>query len=209
MLIPRNLIEMTQTLISELEVIKWVHYRKLNQNITNYNYSIGTEVHFNEIKPNDGVFIEDLWLQIQKAITVTYEKLRDRTKCFSHYLHDDEGNIYRFSDHWGTVSSCHWTIGDQPLPHGIKRIGVANLKDFKPFIGEITPEKHMRISPLWAKGISSIGPTVDQLDWMKKHPAFKGLPVEDKKLIGENYGLFSRNYKLAIETLEKYGLANN
>ena len=39
------------------------------------------------------------------------------------------GDIYRFSDHWGKVASCEWSLNDEPTEGW--SIGVANIRSFK------------------------------------------------------------------------------
>ena len=39
------------------------------------------------------------------------------------------GDIYRFSDHWGKVASCEWSLNDEPTEGW--SIGVANIQSFK------------------------------------------------------------------------------
>ena len=39
------------------------------------------------------------------------------------------GDIYRFSDHWGKVASCEWSMNDDPTEGW--SIGVANIQSFK------------------------------------------------------------------------------
>lgn len=57
-------------------------------------------------------------------------------KSSSEYLIDKEtGDIYRYSDHWGKVATCHWVLKGS---HGVAEqiIAKANIKDFDRNISE-------------------------------------------------------------------------
>lgn len=76
-------------------------------------------------------------------------------KSNSEYLIDREnGDIYRRADHWGLVASCYWKLdGDAD---GV-RIGMANIKDFKP---EINRDNKVRNDELDADYSAALDATI-------------------------------------------------
>ena len=58
-------------------------------------------------------------------------RLERSPKSESEYLVNDEtGEIYRKSDHWGRVASCHWMLNGRRREGGDWYIGRANVADF-------------------------------------------------------------------------------
>jgi len=199
MKIPRENIESQRNFVSELDGIKYIHYRELHKEIDSTNFQICTKVDFKAIEKNpEHKNIHETWGRLQNDCVVTYFH---KSKSGSRYFIDDQENVYRFSDHWGAVASCEWTregkgqLAMSVFESGDWEIGVANLKDFQIFRRNVDRNADILINPQWINQIIVITPLRDELQELKKQPEFKDLPVEDKKLIGESFGFFNKTLK--------------
>ena len=89
------------------------------------DYFLDTETEFKKIKIDGSA--EEKWSAMKGSAKYEYHK---SPKSSSEYLVNKRtGDIYRFSDHWGRVSSCLWNLkgGEQKG----WSIGCSNIKDFK------------------------------------------------------------------------------
>jgi len=107
-------------------------YRKVYPEITLDDYYVATEADFKTIYPNT------IDIKKTKDIDKFWELLKNKGSFKKSPLSHSEyvliGNdIYRYSDHWGRVSSCMWDLIG--LQSGYWDIGKANIKDFKPSRG--------------------------------------------------------------------------
>lgn len=103
---------------------KTVNYRDVNKSIKYNNYYICTKGDFKNIGLNIRSDMDKFWDKLKRN-----NKYSISPKSNSEYILDDKGNVYRYSDHWGLISGCEWTINGYS---GEKlTIGVIKLKDFK------------------------------------------------------------------------------
>lgn len=102
---------------------------------------------------------------------------------YSEYLIDrEEGDVYRFSDHWGTVASCSWNLGFNIK--GPRQIGKCNIKDFQPIVKfgrNSTPNKEFYAAAIRAynvviRNLNTFLENVEMTDAVRK---------DVKKMIGE------------------------
>ena len=128
------------------EVIKWLGLNRLRELYereskggialvppipTMDNYYFCTTAKFKELevgksfsKKSDW---EDEWQRMVDSEKYEYHK---SPLSSSQYLLDRrKGDIYRYSDHWGEVSSCTWILEGRPPRY--TAIGKCNIKDFK------------------------------------------------------------------------------
>jgi hypothetical protein len=194
--IPRQEIEETKKFIEENKSIKHVHYRDLYKHIDHLNFQICTKVDFKEIK-STYMKIQEMWGRIKHSVLsqIIFEY---KSKSGSEYFITSNGDIYRFSDHWGCVATCEWTLDgngnliESIMESGPWQIGVANLKDFKIFRRKYARKVDILINPIWAEKIKLIVPLVEILKNIKYSPEFKDLPCEDKQLVGTMHGEFRK-----------------
>lgn len=99
-----------------------ISYRDAHKNINEDNYYIGTDADFKSLNKWE----EKDWEEIK---AIKNGKHSVSPKSSSEYV--VVGNlVYRYSDHWGRVASCHWTLDGSSYDSWM--IGVADLtKDFK------------------------------------------------------------------------------
>ncbi len=99
---------------------KYEHYRKRNKKIDKDNYHIATIADFKEVKTDD---LESKWKELK-------EKQRNHflSQSGSQYVTTSEG-VYRYSDHWGSVASCKWTLDGKGIDG--KAIGFCRFSSMK------------------------------------------------------------------------------
>lgn len=185
--------------MNKLNAVKFIHYRDLYKNIDSTNFQICTKVDFKAIEQAENhKDIVETWNGLKHDCVLTYEYT---SKTGSQYFIDNKDNVYRLSNHWGAVASCEWTREGQGqlmmsvFESGDWEIGVANLRDFKIFRRKQDRRVDIILNPKWVEKINTFIPLKDKLWELKNSPEFKNLPVEDKKLIGENYGFFHKELK--------------
>lgn len=118
----------------EIDNVAPLHVRaiELMPNVTINDYFLDTETNFNAI----AYIKEDVDAISHIKLNIMWENMKSSGKYIfkqspksnSEYLIDENnGDIYRYSDHWGRVASCRWTLNDD-----WNRIAIAksNLKDF-------------------------------------------------------------------------------
>jgi hypothetical protein len=194
--IPRLEIEETKKFIQEQESIKYVHYRDLYKHIDHLNFQICTKVDFKEIKPTHEN-VKESWGRLKHSFVgdIIFEY---KSKSGSEYFITSNGNVYRFSDHWGAVSTCEWTLdGTGELYQSLMicgplQMGVANLRDFVIFRRKHPRKVDILINPQWTAKIVEIVPLVVKLESIKFSPEFQDLPGPDKQLVGASHGQFVR-----------------
>jgi hypothetical protein len=181
--------------VVELERIKYVHYRDINPDINVTNFQTCTKVDFTPIIKNpDHENIHETWGRLMHENNPDYHY---KSKSSSEYFEKD-GKIYRFSDHWGAIASCEWTIEGRGqlmmsvFDNGDWEIGVADLEDFKVFVRPVQQRKHKVLNPEWIENIAKIEPLVKILEKIKYCMEFKELKNEDKQLVGSSLGWFTR-----------------
>jgi len=166
MRIPRKHILEQKELINQLNSIKFVHYRDLFSEINRTNFHICTKVDFKAIKKSpEHKDIHETWGRLKNNLPHdNYYKTRKSTSK-SEYIIDENDNVYRFSDHWGAVASCEWTLEGQGqlmmsvFENGDWEIGVAKLNDFKVFRRSVDRRKDFVINPKWLEKIKKFIPT--------------------------------------------------
>ena len=203
--IPREEIKKAIKLISS--VPKFVHYRDIHPEINETNYQTCTKVDFEPIEmPHDNVM--ETWGRLKDKfkdqITSEYES---HAKSGSKYFTTKGGFVYRLSDHWGVVKTCIWTrdgkgnmIASLHL-NGPIEIGRAHLSDFRVHRMKHHWKRDLILNPEWIERVTTIAELTNRLSILKQSPDFKDLPVEDKKLIGYNCGMFTKCL-FSIENLE-------
>ena len=120
-------------IFKEIDKVAPLHVRaiELMPNVTTDDYFLDTETNFNAIdyvkdEDKDGhIKLHMMWENMKSSGKYIFKQ---SPKSNSEYLIDENnGDIYRYSDHWGSVASCRWTLNDD-----WNRIAIAksNLKDF-------------------------------------------------------------------------------
>lgn len=120
-------------IFKEIDKVAPLHVRaiELMPNVTTDDYFLDTETNFNAIdyvkdEDKDGhIKLHMMWENMKSSGKYIFKQ---SPKSNSEYLIDENnGDIYRYSDHWGIVAGCRWTLNDD-----WNRIAVAksNLKDF-------------------------------------------------------------------------------
>jgi len=203
--IPREEILRVRSMVDELRPFQLIHYRELHKEINETNYQICTRVDFQPIEQTHDN-IEETWGRLKhkftNSITSEYESNK---QSGSKYFTTDAGFAYRLSNHWGMVKTCIWTRAGEgnfiasEMISGPTQIGQAHLSEFKIHRMKHHWKKDLIINPEWVKKIVTIKEINDTLLQLKNSPEFKGLPGEDKKLIGSNQGLFMRQLAMIPE----------
>ena len=121
-----------------------------------------------------------------------------KSKSGSEYFTTSNGDVYRFSDHWGAVATCEWTLNgngnliESAMESGPLQIGIANLRNFIIFRRKYPRKADIIINPIWAEKIREIVSLTVLLEKIKFSPEFKDLPGCDKQLVGATHGRFVR-----------------
>ena len=192
--IPRQAIEDAKQLVDQLNSIKHIHYRDLYQKIVHTNFQICTKVDFNEIT-STYENIKEMWGRLKNSLEpITI--LKHKSSSGSSYIVTETGDVYRFSNHWGAVASCEWTLDGtgelmmSVFTTGPWQIGVANLKDFQIFRRKNDRRVDIILNPEWVRLIKVIIPLTETLGLIKNSEDFKSLPGPDKQLVGATHGKF-------------------
>lgn len=113
---------------------RYVSAVELMPNVTINDYFLDTETNFhsitNIIYNKDGSSnhpeIHKIWEDMKNSGRYIF---KESPKSNSEYLIDkNNGDIYRYSDHWGRVASCIWTLDD--YYSGDVSIAKSNIKKF-------------------------------------------------------------------------------
>jgi hypothetical protein len=176
-----------------------VHYRDLYTNIDKTNYQTSTKADFKRVKIPTGKDVHSYFSMISQQHNIIS---RYRSKTGSKYAIDEDGNVYRASNHWGAVASCQWTLeGEGQLcmsifETGDWELGVANLRDFEVFRRAQEKRADFLLNPKWVEGIKAIIPTKEKLEAIKFSQQFEQLSPNDKELVGRNWGKFTAELKM-------------
>ena len=196
-LIMKQLRKLTDPIDNKINSIPVVPFRSVIKEVTRNNFHISTQVDYKEIHLTSHFEnIHHLWNSLSDKGT------NFKSRGGSRYWISDK-TIYRFSDHWGGVASCFWTIDGEGDPNfqirkeGPFRIGWAFMKDFS--IYETHFKKDDLIDPTWCKEI--IDPLYEMLKDLEeiKTETWDESPGEIKGFIGKHI----YRYKKFIEEIKK------
>ena len=203
--IPRD--EIKQVIAIMASVPKMVHYRDIHPEIDETNYQTCTKVDFEPIEMSHDDIMET-WGRLKHTfanqITSEYES---HAVSGSKYFATKGGFVYRLSNHWGIVKTCIWTRAGKGnmiaslMLSGPTEIGRAHLSEFQLHRMKHHWKKDLILNPEWIERALTIVDLTNRLIELKASPGFKDLPIEDKKLIGYNSGMFSRHL-FSIKDLE-------
>ena len=102
-----------------------VSYREVKKDVDLSDFYEATSVEFTKLSSDKSVFSFWAGLKSDKDLKWHHSPLSNSEYLVNHHT----GDIYRFSDHWGKVASCEWSLNDEPTEGW--NIGVANIKSFK------------------------------------------------------------------------------
>lgn len=102
-----------------------VSYREVKKDVDLSDFYEATSVEFTKLSSDKSVFSFWEGLKSDKDLKWHHSPLSNSEYLVNHHT----GDIYRFSDHWGKVASCEWSLNDDPTEGW--SIGVANIKSFK------------------------------------------------------------------------------
>ena len=112
-----------------------IKYRDIHKEITFDNYYISTKTTFNNLL-GDGLINpskkerDEKWNEIGSIEGIVHKK--SPLSSSEYYLDYKTGDIYRLSDHWGTVASCFWKLNTRYKTE--HTIGKSNIKNFEIYI---------------------------------------------------------------------------
>ena len=104
---------------------KTVSYREVKKDVDLSDFYEATSAEFTKLSSDKSVFSFWEGLKSDKDLKWHHSPLSNSEYLVNHYT----GDIYRFSDHWGKVASCEWSLNDDPTEGW--SIGVANIQSFK------------------------------------------------------------------------------
>lgn len=102
-----------------------VSYREVKKDVDLSDFYEATSAQFTKISSDKSVFSFWEGLKSDKDLKWHHSPLSNSEYLVNHHT----GDIYRFSDHWGKVASCEWSLNDEPTEGW--SIGVANIQSFK------------------------------------------------------------------------------
>ena len=102
-----------------------VSYREVKKDVDLSDFYEATSAEFTKISSDKSVISFWEGLKSDKDLKWHHSPLSNSEYLVNHHT----GDIYRFSDHWGKVASCEWSLNDDPTEGW--SIGVANIKSFK------------------------------------------------------------------------------
>lgn len=102
-----------------------VFYREVKKDVDLSDFYEATSAEFTKISSDKSVFSFWEGLKSDKDLKWHHSPLSNSEYLVNHHT----GDIYRFSDHWGKVASCEWSLNDEPTEGW--SIGVANIQSFK------------------------------------------------------------------------------
>lgn len=102
-----------------------VSYREVKKDVDLSDFYEATSVEFTKLSSDKSVF--SFWesLKSDKDLKWHHSPLSNSEYLVNHHT----GDIYRFSDHWGKVASCEWSLNDDSTEGW--SVGVANIQSFK------------------------------------------------------------------------------
>ena len=104
---------------------KTVSYREVKKEVDLSDFYEATSAEFTKISSDKSVFSFWEGLKSDKDLKWHHSPLSNSEYLVNHHT----GDIYRFSDHWGKVASCEWSLNDEPTEGW--SVGVANIRSFK------------------------------------------------------------------------------
>lgn len=104
---------------------KTVSYREVKKEVDLSDFYEATSAEFTKLSSDKSVFSFWEGLKSDKDLKWHHSPLSNSEYLVNHHT----GDIYRFSDHWGKVASCEWSLNDEPTEGW--SIGVANIRSFK------------------------------------------------------------------------------
>lgn len=102
-----------------------VSYREVKKDVDLSDFYEATSVEFTKISSDKSVFSFWEGLKSDKDLKWHHSLLSNSEYLVNHHT----GDIYRFSDHWGKVASCEWSLNDDSTEGW--SVGVANIQSFK------------------------------------------------------------------------------
>ena len=103
---------------------KTVSYREVKKEVDLSDFYEATSAEFTKLSSDKSVFSFWEGLKSDKDLKWHHSPLSNSEYLVNHYT----GDIYRFSDHWGKVASCEWSLNDDSTEGW--SIGVANIQSF-------------------------------------------------------------------------------
>lgn len=104
---------------------KTVSYREVKKEVDLSDFYEATSAEFTKLSSDKSVFSFWEGLKSDKDLKWHHSPLSNSEYLVNHYT----GDIYRFSDHWGKVASCEWSLNDDSTEGW--SIGLANIQSFK------------------------------------------------------------------------------
>ena len=104
---------------------KTVSYREVKKEVDLSDFYEATSAEFTKLSSDKSVFSFWEGLKSDKDLKWHHSPLSNSEYLVNHHT----GDIYRFSDHWGKVASCEWSLNDVPTEGW--SVGVANIRSFK------------------------------------------------------------------------------
>ena len=102
-----------------------VSYREVKKDVDLSDFYEATSVEFTKLSSDKSVFSFWEGLKSDKDLKWHHSPLSNSEYLVNHHT----GDIYRFSDHWGKVASCEWSLNDESTEGW--SVGVANIQSFK------------------------------------------------------------------------------
>ena len=102
-----------------------VSYREVKKEVDLSDFYEATSAEFTKLSSDKSVFSFWEGLKSDKDLKWHHSPLSNSEYLVNHHT----GDIYRFSDHWGKVASCEWSLNDDSTEGW--NIGVANIQSFK------------------------------------------------------------------------------
>lgn len=102
-----------------------VSYREVKKDVDLSDFYEATSVEFTKLSSDKSVFSFWEGLKSDKDLKWHHSPLSNSEYLVNHHT----GDIYRFSDHWGKVASCEWSLNDDSTEGW--SVGVANIQSFK------------------------------------------------------------------------------
>jgi mutS domain I protein len=104
---------------------KTVSYREVKKEVDLSDFYEATSAEFTKLSSDKSVFSFWEGLKSDKDLKWHHSPLSNSEYLVNHHT----GDIYRFSDHWGKVASCEWSLNDDSTEGW--SVGVANIQSFK------------------------------------------------------------------------------
>lgn len=102
-----------------------VSYREVKKDVDLSDFYEATSVEFTKLSSDKSVFSFWEGLKSDKDLKWHHSPLSNSEYLVNHHT----GDIYRFSDHWGKVASCEWSLNNDSTEGW--SVGVANIQSFK------------------------------------------------------------------------------